>query len=1085
MAAAADSPKRLQRIDKTVAGWDRPTLLRTLGINAAFPLIADVAELKAASLEGKKPLKIHKSKVPFLDKGAALECCSGAKLMKYSYSLVATPCFSIEVLPDSQLCAHCLELWGNEQDDGYFVSKKDMGAVNEEYAPGETKLMTNWSCIREIEDKYHDFITEVKDMLEDSPAELQTNWPEAKFTYVLHEVLSSSPVVTADIREKQPSKRRSLLQQQKIALFAARMIPLWLRLRVFASKKTIHDKLQQLFTTAEAIATAATWKLQAAFPNYPIFSGPVTAADIILAGAQHAVKQFNQIVNGELKRTDAGEIEWGPRVQLFDAWANTVPEVERPDRSVLKMQQKKTSETPANGTPMSRRGYYAVARGAVPGIYRDDRTAREQIHEHSFACWKRCRSREEAQKFIEDNKEYPKRKSSAKKERTPPRRVRAAPSESMKKRMSLLNLSEEKAKSAWFVAKGTSRPGIYKHEHVAESYRLNGKGSITRSFSLKRAHDWFGPGGTVYEESTPRAKEAAAQASSQQVTLKEEDKIPKKYFAVFSGTCIGVYSNIADVATAVTDGGGEFAQCESQKEAWDLIALKQTHAAESSSVQINKFVVWMGKQVGIMSESECINATVGVEGARMAGPFTMKQAEDFWMQKQSLAVVQASAAQVSTKKYASYACTPVDTTSAAAAATGTQLKTQNSAHTSASVGATPDTSKKIVVIWPSDEDIAAALQANKKRAFGCYIAVDKGKLATSFEALVDDARDSEVMVSSSGNDIFENLAMAEKKLQNNAKTQAKAVSIADRIAAARAKVGTTSRTPGAAASARAQTAPAASSGMMLPSAGKPGGEVLGRRGLRRSREAAQILRVFVQDARPIEVRHAPANIHLFEITSVDLPGAKLYKTKGQTTIYDYYKSLDAKSGDYTWSLMGLSKFLAFCRQAQEVCKREGKDTAAKNITALGFIMDIAIRVHDMMSKGKALGEDEINFKIRMYLHLQVMSDGRELHVGPSAMANFRDAVPIFGQKVPGYVIDLTESPQKNSTKAAPSKPKFGCWVCLSPDHYVSKKTHPVKEKLSKATKDAIIARVRATPYPKEEQEEEITKMKAYWAQHKL
>ena len=62
-------------------------------------------------------------------------------------------------------------------------------------------------------------------MLADSPAELQTSWSEAKFTYVLHEVVSSSPIVTADIREKQPSKKRSLLQQQKITMFEAQMIP--------------------------------------------------------------------------------------------------------------------------------------------------------------------------------------------------------------------------------------------------------------------------------------------------------------------------------------------------------------------------------------------------------------------------------------------------------------------------------------------------------------------------------------------------------------------------------------------------------------------------------------------------------------------------------------------------------------------------------------------------------------------------------------------------------------------------------------------------------------------------------------------
>ena len=46
------------------------------------------------------------------------------------------------------------------------------------------------------------------------------------------------------------------------------------------------------------------------------------------------------------------------------------------------------------------------------------------------------------------------------------------------------SLASSKSQSAssqvkrWYAAKGTSRPGAYVHKHVAESYRVNGRGTI-------------------------------------------------------------------------------------------------------------------------------------------------------------------------------------------------------------------------------------------------------------------------------------------------------------------------------------------------------------------------------------------------------------------------------------------------------------------------------------------------------------------------------------------------------------------------------------------------------------------------------
>ena len=85
------SPKRLQRLDKAVVGLDRPALLRSLGMQKFSAIVGDFTDLHCVSSSASRVLKIHKSNVPFLDDGTALECCSGAKLQKWGHTVVAVP----------------------------------------------------------------------------------------------------------------------------------------------------------------------------------------------------------------------------------------------------------------------------------------------------------------------------------------------------------------------------------------------------------------------------------------------------------------------------------------------------------------------------------------------------------------------------------------------------------------------------------------------------------------------------------------------------------------------------------------------------------------------------------------------------------------------------------------------------------------------------------------------------------------------------------------------------------------------------------------------------------------------------------
>ena len=162
-AAAVDSPSRLHRIGAATISFDRNALLRTLGIDFAFPQTGDFAGIKSLSLQGVRPIKVHESKVPFLDAGSALDCCSGATLFKWAYTTVVAPCYSMELVPDTDFCQHCTELWGTkDEDDGNFLVSKDSAAVSEFYAPGETIVITNWSGFKELKESCHDLITDVK-----------------------------------------------------------------------------------------------------------------------------------------------------------------------------------------------------------------------------------------------------------------------------------------------------------------------------------------------------------------------------------------------------------------------------------------------------------------------------------------------------------------------------------------------------------------------------------------------------------------------------------------------------------------------------------------------------------------------------------------------------------------------------------------------------------------------------------------------------------------------------------------------------------------------------------------------------------
>ena len=101
---------------------------------------------------------------------------------------------------------------------------------------------------------------------------------------------------------------------------------------------------------------------------------------------------------------------------------------------------------------------------------------------------------------------------------------------------------------AWFAAKSTTKPGLYVYKDVAESYNLDGNGTIKKFSSLAAARNWLQmPAPRMYYEKDVYKAPAAS------ATLE-----PEEFFAVKGGSCPGVYRSMAKAIQAKQDGGGSF-----------------------------------------------------------------------------------------------------------------------------------------------------------------------------------------------------------------------------------------------------------------------------------------------------------------------------------------------------------------------------------------------------------------------------------------------------------------------------------------------------------------------------------------------
>ena len=634
---------------------------------------------------------------------------------------------------------------------------------------------------------------------------------------------------------------------------------------------------------------------------------------------------------------------------------------------------------------------------------------------------------------------------------------------------------QSEPQTEWWVLKNSTRDGAYESEELATLFKSAGS-TLVRRHSLSAAKRFLGKSRLrVYREEPegsqrkPQTESAHASAAASSITSSQESaaaapssKRPvasasagvTQFFAIRGGSEDGVYASLKEVLAAVKVGGGMFEVFESEAEAAEFCRPADAAPAAAAAVM---FVVWSGKTTGVMNATECVKATAGVSGAAADGPMSELEANRLWSSKQSGDAQEAGPSQ--DLKYVEY---------------------------------------------PTDDEWAAAVEAQQTRVFACWVAEGRGRISFSWDAAAEGVTDNlSVKVLASEDSLFMNFARAEEYLT----TSRAGLSIHEQIAAARTSI---AKKPHRKAKAKSRSSPSAAASKSPP-AGQSLGARVGISGVVHTREVTQIRRCFIDASTAVEVRGSPAEPEEDELErDMPAPGAATYLSddvseqvdaRGELTLLDFlsYKKSKVKA----WPLKDFDEFLSFCRQGQRLCAASSKEVGVANAAMFTELLDIAVRTHSQMMRRGSLGPGELRFKVRMYLHLQYATNYRVLHTGAGAMRAFEAAVDTFGAvKVPRFRSKLAggvprRTPQATGLKSVTPVKRggatsfTGCWLCPAADHVANDpKFHPKladgkRPPLSAETKQAIFDRIDSSSNSAELRHAEKTQVKKYWSQHSL
>ena len=193
------------------------------------------------------------------------------------------PCYRTDILHDNSVCAHCNELWAARDGAGFYALKPEaMGKAAEFYKPGKTGVMKKWMEMKGASAIFEEDVGSAKDVFADSTDELDAKFPGTSFDQFCKEILNDSDVLFADAGRSWNPYRRTAVQQTNIEQYVQRMTVLWIRVKATVKSAIYKSFVEKLRGIARRVELAAKWTVQRAFPNYPVFVGPLVCADIML-----------------------------------------------------------------------------------------------------------------------------------------------------------------------------------------------------------------------------------------------------------------------------------------------------------------------------------------------------------------------------------------------------------------------------------------------------------------------------------------------------------------------------------------------------------------------------------------------------------------------------------------------------------------------------------------------------------------------------------------------------------------------------------------------------------------------------------
>ena len=1080
-------------VKQMVAGLERAELVELMNL-PDWPMVADVKGVHPPSLSMPRTLRISSADCPFLQAGISNDGCAGSVLARAGHLTVSMPCYRTDILADSSLCEHCEQLWAVEGPDGHYcLDPEKMDKAAAFYIAGKTGVMHKWPEMVAASETFANEVRTAKEIFADSDEELDEAFPEANFQEFCKQILNESGVLFADAGRSRNPYKRSAEQQARIGSYVERMAVLWVRLKAVVEPARFETFVKKLQGIARRVEHAARWEVQAAFPTYPVFVGPLVCADVMLAGFVAAEERYHRqvarVMENSQKDRDNSQVKVSPVLDRLDKWAKTVKSVRRVSpvkrrqpaakaaggvtpmwdaagaapaavakdlnssfdasaRTESKRGAKADDATPGTGSgvgasmpdkPTGGKSYfYGVGRGHTPGVYKSWNEANAQVKNFSGSRIKKFKSEAEAQQFVDQ--------------------IQADPV------------------ATWYVLKGTRQDGAYACKAHASQYRTGGCKLVVRH-SLAAAKRFLGTSRLrVYKEvwmtdkkskaspppasrgraaATPENTSEAAAAPESQSSVSSAGEAPEsQFFAIKGGSEDGVYKTLKEVLAAVKKGGGAFDVFSSEEEAANFCRPEDVPEEDNS---VDMFVVWKGKATGVMTAAECVKATAGVAGALAEGPMSLSEAKETWRVKRSTAAPAEGEAQLQHVEY------------------------------------------------PSDEQWAKVANSNQTRVFACWIAKGKGRIAFSWDAAAKGLKKNvSVQVFAMEDSVFMNFARAEEFLAN---TPVEPTSVQSKLAAARKAVAKAKKP-------RENAQPVAAAASSAASSGQSTGSRIGMSGVVHTREVSQIRRCFIDAAKAIVIRGAPAEPDEDELErDLPAPGSATYLRddvanqvdgSGDLTLLEYFQY--KKSKVKAWPLKGFDEFLAFCRQGQRICAASSKEVAVANAAMFLELSDIAVKTHMQMMRRGTLGVNEMRYKVRMYMHLQHATNSGILYTGQSAMRAFEAAVDVFGvAKVPRFLsarpTSLRQQFNPNAGKkrgaahkqpeATAAPPSTGCWLCPAADHYASDpKFHPRMADgkwppVSTENKKAIFERIDASSLSAELKHAEKTQVKKYWAQHSL